>query len=392
MRLPETVALQPCYGVTKTMTVAFCLLIQILGEVAAQDYERHENIEGATIYDYSPSTKLGDDAFGTVVADFGDSADGQLRCSHGGPVCMEYASGTLLAFYANTSSHNVDGWSEYAISKDRGRTWDKYHPLPYSYAAYQKDPNRPVWVEEGLVTEKGIAVLFLTQFGDGRRVGNSIARSSDHGDTWGEPVPMASEPVGYPAAVAVADASNYVLMDGLDGDHSLYVSTDDGQTWSKRSTLTLQKDAWYGAMCFMEDGRLLAGAYVSNDESHFYYCISEDEGRTWGDQQRAYLDKKVRDPELAYLDGKYYLHGRSGQSGNGRGRFVLYQSNDGIRWNNGVIISGDTGHPDGYSHNCIINQYDNGASRELMVLYSICYSPPRTSEYVFFIKPDKSYP
>lgn len=301
---------------------------------------------------------------------------------------MEYANGTLGAFYANTSSHNVDGWSEYAISEDRGRTWDKYHPFPHSHAAYQKDPKRPVWVEEGLVTGEGVAVLFLTQFGDGKRVGNSITRSEDHGETWDEPMPMAGKPVGYPAAVAVADASSYVLMDGLDGNHSLYVSTDEGRTWSKRSTLTLQADAWYGAMCFMEDGRLLAGAYVGADESHFYYCISEDEGRTWGRSQKAYVDKKIRDPELACLDGKYYLHGRSGQSGDGRGRFVLYQSNDGISWNNGVIVSGDTGHPDGYSHNCIINQYDSDASRELMVLYSICYSPPRTSEYVFFIKPE----
>jgi hypothetical protein len=69
---------------------------------------------------------------------------------------------------------------------------------------------------------------------------------------------------------------------------------------------------------------------------------------------------------------------------------VLYQSNDGVRWNNGVIVSGDAGHPDGYSHNCIINRYDDEAARELMVLYSICYSPPRTSEYVFFIKPESA--
>ena len=51
-------------------------------------------------------------------------------------------------------------------------------------------------------------------------------------------------------------------------------------------------------------------------------------------------------------------------------------------------VSGDTGHPNGYSHNCIINKYDNDASHELMILYSIVCSPPRTSEYVFFVKPD----
>ena len=306
---------------------------------------------------------------------------------------MEYANGAVVAFYANTSSHNVDGWSEYAISRDKGRTWDKYHPFPYSYAAYQKDPKRPVWVEEGLVTGKGAAILVLTEFeldesGAATRVGNLVTRSTDHGQTWSTPEVFDEGSVGYPAAVAVSDSTSFVLFDGVDGRHVLYASADSGQTWARRSTLTLQESAWYGALCLGEDGRLLAGAYVTGDENHFYYCISTDAGYTWSEQRKAYVDKRVRDAELAYLDGKYYLHGRSGSAGEGRARFVLYQSDDGIQWNEGVIVSSDPGHPDGYSHNCIINQHDNDTSRELMVLYSICYSPPRTSEYVFFIKPD----
>ena len=88
------------------------------------------------------------------------------------------------------------------------------------------------------------------------------------------------------------------------------------------------------------------------------------------------------------LSGKYYLHGRSGHSGDGSRRFVLYQSDDGIHWKNGAIVSGDARGADGYSRNCIINKYDRGATRELMILYTIVYSPPRTSEYVFFLKPE----
>jgi hypothetical protein len=187
--------------------------------------------------------------------------------------------------------------------------------------------------------------------------------------------------------VAVSGDTNFVLFDALNGDHELYVSVDDGKTWNKRSTLPLQKDAWYGAMCVDSRGRLLAGAYVARDENHFYFCISEDGGHTWSKQQTAYLDKKIRDPELAYLDGKYYLHGRSGHAGEGSHRFVIYQSNDGVRWKEGVIVSGDKRGPDGYSHNCIINKYDPDTRDELMIVYSIIYSSPRTSEYVFFLKP-----
>ena len=103
---------------------------------AQKETTQYERIDGAVIYDHDPSTKLGDDIFGTVIAYFKNDAPG--RCSHGGPVCMEYANGNIVAFYANTSDHNLDGWSEYAISKDRGKTWDKYNKLPYSFEAYAR--------------------------------------------------------------------------------------------------------------------------------------------------------------------------------------------------------------------------------------------------------------
>jgi hypothetical protein len=359
----------------------------------AQDFERHKNIDDAVIYDYNANTKLGDDVFGTIVADFSDTTGGRMRNSHGGPVCMEYTDGTLVAFYTNTSGHNIDGWSEYALSRDGGRTWDKYHPFPFSKNAYEKDPKCPVWVEEGLVTENGTVVLILTHFQKGesdKRIKNSITYSKDLGRSWIDPRPFSDKVIGYPAAVASKRDVNYILFDGQGNPplHELYVSTDSGETWTKRSTLPLQENAWYGAMCIMDDGRILAGAYVTDDENHLYYCISQDGGFTWSDQERTYLDKKIRDPELACLDGKYYLHGRSGHKGDGLGRFVLYQSNDGILWKKGVIVSSDTRKLDGYSHNCIINKFNKNVSLELMVLYSIVYSGRCTSEYVFFIKPD----
>lgn len=348
----------------------------------------HPQLAGAVIYDHNPSTKLGDDVFGDLIADFADQTVGQLRCSHGGPVCLEYANGNIVAFYANTSSHNEDGWTEYAVSKDRGKTWDKYNKFTYSSEAYQKDPSRPVWVEEGLVTERGTVVLFLSQFESGKgRIQNRILRSNDDGVVWTKPEPVDGEVIGYPCAAAVRGDTNCVLFDSnRPGTHVLYVSTDDGRTWRKRSTLPLDSDKWYGALCFMADGRLLAGAYTEKDESHFYYCISEDAGQTWTAQQRAPLDKKIRDPELACLDGRYYLHGRSGHSGAGSHRFVLYQSDDGVHWKEGIIVSGDARGPDGYSHNCIINKYHKDVPDELMIEYSIVYSPPRTNEYVFFVK------
>ncbi len=373
----------------------------------AKETIQYERIDGALIYDHDPATKLGDDIFGTIISDLEHDFPG--RNSHGGPVCMEYPNGQIVAFNSNTSDHNNDGWSEYAVSPDGGKTWEKYNKFPYSYESYQKDPNSPVFIEEGLVTQNGTVVLVLTHIRDSRRAKSSIMRSGDNGSTWTDNEPLDGDFGGYPCAVAVAGDTNYVLFDLTSGGpHVLYVSTDDGRSWHRRSTLPLDGDTWYGAMTMMADGRLLAGAYTEKDEHNFYYCISKDQGKTWSPQKRAYVDKKVRDPELAYLAGKYYLHGRSGQLGEGSNRFVLYQSNDGIEWQSGIIASGDELHPDGYSHNCIINQYNDDIPNELMVQYSIIYEGAKVeeimtwdkslrgtpghemdiNEYVFFIKPE----
>ncbi len=349
-----------------------------------------ERIDGALIYDRDPSTKLGNNVFGSLIADLENDAPG--RSTHGGPVGMEYPNGNIAAFYANTSDHNIDGWSEHALSRDGGRTWERYNQFQYSYKAYTTDLRRPAWIEEGLVTENGTAVVFVTHFRNGIRDRSGVMRSVDQGSTWTDYESLDGDFVGYPCAAAVSGDTNYLLIDSNSGPHFLYVSRDDGRSWQQRSRLTLDNDKWYGAMTIMEDGRLLAGAYTTQDEHHFYYCISEDEGHTWSVQRRAYVDKKIRDPELAYLGGKYYLHGRSGSHGEGRGRFVLYQSDDGEDWQRGIIVSGDTKHPDGYSHNCIINKYNDNLPNELMIEYSIIYNGLDTNEYVFFIKPDPEEP
>jgi hypothetical protein len=373
------------------MIVGMGLLFVAFIACSQENSPDHEEVNGSLFYDYNPETKLGDDIYGTLVCDFEHTAPG--RNSHGGPVALEYTNGDLVAFHTNANKHSIDGWSEYAISKDGGRTWEKNNKFRYSYDTYQLNPNRPAWVEQGLVTNKGTVILFVSHFTttDNSRTNSGFLRSYDNGQTWSEYQPLDGSFVGYFCAVSVDGDTNYVLMDTNNGGpHVLYVSTDDGKSWHKRSTLSLDNEKWYGAMCIMEDGRILAGAYDMKDESHFHYCISEDQGKTWTEQKHAYVDKKIRDPELACLSGKYYLHGRSGNKGEGKHRFVLYQSDDGENWGEGVIVSGLAKGPDGYSHNCIINKFKKDVPNELMVVYSILYEPYQkkcTNEYVFFVKP-----
>lgn len=343
-----------------------------------------KSINAPRIVDYDPATELGDPVFGSLIADMENDHAG--RCSHGGPVCLQYANGDIAAFYANTSDHNIDGWTEYALSHDGGKTWDRYNPLPYSLDAYQRNPDEPAWVEEGLVTAEGTAILFVTQMKDLGRASNSILRSHDDGKTWSKLEPFEDEFVGYPCAVAVSGQTNYVLLDSKAGPHVLYVSTDDGRTWQCRSKLSLDDELWYGTMCLMKDGRILAGAYKTGDEGRFHYCISNDGGHSWEAPQSAVVDQKIRDPELAYFDGKYYLHGRTGSGGEGAHRFVIYQSIDGEDWGPGLIVSSDDRGPDGYSHNCVVRPPDQPDNQKLMVVYSIIYAGKDTNEYVFFLE------
>lgn len=95
-------------------------------------------IDSALVYDHNPETSPGDKVFGNVICNFEKDSPG--RNSHGGPVCMEYPDGSLVAFHTNTSDHNLDGWSEYAVSNDRGKTWKKYQKFAYSYETYRKTP------------------------------------------------------------------------------------------------------------------------------------------------------------------------------------------------------------------------------------------------------------
>ena len=347
-------------------------------------------LDKAYMYAYGPYNEVGANTFGTIVSNFEKDFPG--RNSHDGSVPLQYPNGDLVAFNFNVSGHNNDGWSEYAVSKDGGRTWSMYNKFPYSYETYQTYPNRPALVERGLVTPKGTVILFISDFGnkdsgDPTYIGSGLMRSFDNGLTWTDYQRIDGDFVGAAMMTASKGSTLYVLYDqnGEGSYHVLYVSNDDGASWSKRSTLSLDADAWYGTMCFMTDGRLIAGAYKNETEDIFYYCISNDNGLTWGPQKTTHLDKNIRNPKIACIGGKYYLCGRAGHfPGPYVHQFVMYQSDDGENWRPGVLVNTNVEKTDGYSDITIINK---GDGPELMIAYSIAYQRPITNGYVFFVKP-----
>jgi len=102
-----------------SIRLVFLVILSWSYSIQAAEHPSDRPIDGAVIYDHDPATQLGDDVFGDVICNMEKDAPG--RCSHGGPVCMQYPDGSIVAFHTNASDHNLDGWSEYAVSKDGAR-------------------------------------------------------------------------------------------------------------------------------------------------------------------------------------------------------------------------------------------------------------------------------
>ena len=83
--------------------------------------------------------------------------------------------------------------------------------------------------------------------------------------------------------------------------------------------------------------------------------IETEDGKTINEAGYVYCAKKIRNPQVIYFKGWYFLHGRSGNDGP---YFVLYSSRDGINWDKGTYITEvSAGFPGScyYSNNLIVN-------------------------------------
>lgn len=92
----------------------------------------------------------------------------------------------------------------------------------------------------------------------------------------------------------------------------------------------------YGTIAVLYDGSLITYIHNVKDEKYVDYVISGDCGVTWGAVPRVFLEKQIRNPQMAV----FVLHGLSGSKGDEviKGHFVLYMSGDGITWDTGQFL------------------------------------------------------
>ncbi len=330
------------------------------------------------------------------------------RSGHLGHALFQNADGDLYAFYPDCTGddlggHSAVGWMEYKVSHDGGRNWGPAHPLGLSRQVFEAGKGRSVFTEKAVVTDTGAVVLFhLVCDISTDPVWQPywvplVTRSTDGGRTWSEPQEVGEERGRvYDAryidgVIHVLKFSNDATVDycGALPEHryQLFVSTDDGLTFTERSVLPFDTlGRCYGTLGVLPDGALIAYVYNYHDEFAQDYCISRDGGRTWSAPAVTRVSRRLRNPHMAELGGHYFLHGRSGSHGteDQKGHFILYHSLDGLNWDDGTYLARRTHGFGAYSNNTIVVDPVTGR-RRLRIHASHAYRDNKTNIVAWWI-------
>lgn len=322
----------------------------------------------------------------------------QGRSGHGGNCLTECHNGDIMAFYSNVSGeihkgHGVAGWSEYRRSTDGGATWSEPTILDYSKCAWEGDQVYSAIVFAAATAPNGTLIAFACRFENTlwiKKLPPVCLLSYDQGRTWSEPRPLDAHAtvedvsLTFDAVFTHNDKVFAVFMGGsadyCPGPHSLYVSTDNGESFERRSVLPFNHENYYVTAGVLDGDDLIVYSYPYRkngqvDEYNIPYVTSADEGRTWSAVKTTHFARAIRNPQLSRKIGNlYFLHGRSGSLSRDPRHLVLYASSDGIHWDDGTILHHkDIGGGDAYSANEVIGKYDPGVANRLLIQSSIAY-------------------
>lgn len=329
------------------------------------------------------------------------------RSGHLGHALVEYEDGKILAFYPNCSSdnkgHSAVGWMEYRRSEDGGKTWSDPEMLAYSKNLFNKGQTsdlatqkRSAFAEKAVLTDKDEIILFFlvcdistatvwTDF----QIPSYIV-SSDGGCTWSEPYELCDrrgrvyDARYYNGEIITLFFVNDKFLGKTDEHvYELYVSNDNGRTFKKRSTLPFDTtNRSYGTMGVLDSGRIVVYIYNADDEHNADYLVSDDSGRTWSDVRTAYFAKKLRNPQMASVNGCYFMHGRSGskaKKGEEKGHMVLYSSRNGFAWDDGVYLRMREAGLGAYSNSIVVGSLSTLRRKRLLIQASHAYDKHKTN-------------
>ena len=154
-------------------------------------------------------------------------------------------------------------------------------------------------------------------------IGAAYSRSPDNGLTWG-PFAFLDHPVNNTAAFSALFATGDHTMYGVGfgpstANHTLnsptlWISTDDGATWTKRSELIQPGEPGLNETSIIRTGpESLLAISRADDGANTYGRRSDDMGVTWGPLISYTVQVgAIQSPQLIHADGVLILLGRQG--------------------------------------------------------------------------------
>ncbi|MCQ2770712.1 MAG: glycoside hydrolase [Clostridia bacterium] len=333
------------------------------------------------------------------------------RSGHLGHAMVEYKPGKILDFFPNCSGqgwngHNGNGWMEFRRSEDAGKTWSEPEPFPYSKTLYDLNLGITSMCEKTVITNSGKVIIFnvICDLIDNNGCGwepfgiPTYVSTLDGGKSWSSAKRVGTRR-GRIYDACYKDGTIYVLMvqgasanKGFHCEYHLFCSVDDGETFEERSALPFishfDANCFYGALVWLKDGRLAAYAYYDqDDEFNIPYTISCDNGKTWEMPKKTYFAKRIRNMQIASLNGTYFCAGRSGSHGTKEEQQhnIVYCSKDGINWDEGYYLKMSSGGVGAYSNFLLVK----GAEKPyLLYQASWAYEGSKTNIYHWYFTED----
>ena len=218
-------------------------------------------------------------------------------------------------------------------STDRGQTWGEPEPFGIPSLAYWSHTGKGGVVE---LPDGTWLVIFSGRDAVDQTGGAYVARSRDRGATWGQPSVVAYDPdqrigFGEPPLLRLPSGKLLTMMRTTDYLYQAF-STDDGWVWQG-----LRRSPIWGFPCHLlrlSSGRVLCAYGYRREPYGIRACVSDDEGETWDIDNEIIIRDDGLHRDLGYP--------ASVELKDGRVLTVYYfHGEDGIRYIGGSVYSAE---------------------------------------------------
>jgi hypothetical protein len=141
---------------------------------------------------------------------------------------------------------------KYVISKDFGVTWTEQ-------TAPGQVPGQMFWVSD---------VLFVKE-----TLSDTLKKSTDFGATFSY---QGTKRLSLGSKIAVINPSKWLFQQNVSGSYKLFVSTDQGTTWTEQTSLTVLTAPNFSSFVVLSNGTI-----VSVGATGAKVVYSSDDGNTW---------------------------------------------------------------------------------------------------------------